>query len=257
MASLESILPLIPAYVLIFFRVAAMMVFAPLFGSARIPKRVRLMLACVLALGLAPTIAVPRIPSAPWTLAMGIGGEIIFGLAMGSILSFVFVAAQWAGQIIGQQMGLNIAAAIDPEFGGQGSLIGDLYFWLTLVIFLLIDGHHAMLRGLRASFDTLPPLSVGMDRSLLDTIVGLFQASTMLAVQMAAPILVTMLVVDLALGFVGKTVPQLNVLSAGLTLRTLIGMLVLIVGISLTSDVIRHAVFHAMKTVYVNYSTPV
>jgi flagellar biosynthetic protein FliR len=161
---------------------------------------------------------------------------------------------QWAGEVVGQQMGLNLAETFDPQFGNQGSIIGNLYFMLTLVIFIGINGHHAMLRGVRASFDSLPLLSVGINRSLLDLFIGLFQASTELALQLAAPVLVTLLVVDLALGFIGKTMPQLNVMSAGLTIRSLVGMIVLIVGISLTSQVIREAVIVDMNAVFQTYS---
>src|SRR5215210_7381717 len=100
------------------------------------------------------------LPDSAWELAMAIGGEMAFGLAMGMALSLVFIAAQWAGEMIGQQMGLNLSEVFDPQFGRQGSIIGEFYFMLTLVIFLSIGGHHAMIQGVRASFDTLPLLSV-------------------------------------------------------------------------------------------------
>jgi flagellar biosynthesis protein FliR len=185
--SLESALELMPVYVLVFFRVAAMMIFAPLLGSARIPRRVKGLLAAVLAMGLARTMAPVQLPATTWGLAVGIGGEIIFGLAMGMVLAFVFIAMQWAGEIIGQQMGLNMSEVFDPQFGAHGSLIGDLYFMAALVIFLSVNGHHAMLNGVRDSFISLPLLSVGMGKPLFDMIVGLFTASTTLAIQLAAP----------------------------------------------------------------------
>src|SRR4051812_31208616 len=114
--SVEWALALIPVYVLVFFRVAAMMIFAPLLGSARIPRRVKFLMAAVLALGLARSMTPGVImPSSAWGLAVGIGGEIIFGLAMGMVLSFVFIATQWSGEIIGQQMGLNLSEVFDPQ----------------------------------------------------------------------------------------------------------------------------------------------
>ena len=173
---------------------------------------------------------------------------------MGLILSMIFVAAQWAGEIIGQQMGLNLGETFDPQFGAHGSMIGDLYYFLALIVFISIDGHRAMIRGVYDSFNVLPLLSVGMSQPLLGMLVGLFQAATMLAMQLAAPLLVTMLIVDLILGFIGKTVPQLNILSAGISLRSLIGNFVLIAGLSLTSTVIRDALLRAMKTVYAGYA---
>jgi flagellar biosynthetic protein FliR len=158
--------------------------------------------------------------------------------------------------MIGQQMGLNLSEVFDPQFGAQGSLVGELYFMLTLVIFLTVRGHHAMLRGVKESFDALPLLSLGMDRPLFDMLTGMFQASTSLAFQLAAPMLVTMLVVDLALGFIGKTMPQLNIMSAGLSLRSALGMVIIIVGIIMTSDVLKEAVIDSLHEVRAAWSTP-
>ncbi len=253
---LDQALNFVPVYVLVLFRIAGMMIWAPMLGSARIPKRIKAMMACVLALGIAQGLTLSvQIPSTPWGLALAIGGEIIFGAAMGMIVSFIFVAGQWAGEIIGQQMGLNLGQTFDPQFGASGSMIGDLYFFLTLLVFMLINGHHAMIRGVHDSFAAVPLLSVGMTGDLLNLLIGLFHGATLLAMQLAAPMLVTMLVVDVVLGFVGKTVPQLNIMTAGISLRSLVGLFVLIVGLSLTSSVIRDALITASQTVYQNYSS--
>src|SRR6185503_18303420 len=241
-----SLLQLVPTFVLVFFRLAGMMLFAPLFGSTRIPRRVRALLVLVLAMGVAPSVPRAMLPDTTWELAVAIGGEMAFGLAMGMALSLVFVAAQWAGEMIGQQMGLNLSEVFDPQFGSSGSVLGELYFMLTLVVFLLIDGHHAMLKGVHDSFTSLPLLTVGVDRGVFDTVIGLLGGATVLAIRLAAPMLVTMLVVDLVLGLIGRTMPQMNVMSAGLTLRSVVGMVIVIVGLSLTSDVISGAVADAM-----------
>ncbi len=247
----------VPTFVLVFFRLAGMMAFAPLFGSSRIPKRVKVLLISVLALavtgGLSHTV---RLPDSVWELAVGIGGELIFGVAMGLAMSFTFTAAQWAGELMGQQMGFSLSEVFDPQFGGQSTVVGDMYFMLTLVIFLLVRGQHAMLLGVRDSFDALPLLSVGVTPSLLELIVGLFRACTVLAIQLAAPLLVTMLVVEVALGFVSKTMPQFNVMTAGLSMRSGIGMLVLIVSIGLSSSVIRGAVIDSMDMVRAAWTVP-
>ena len=255
--SYSQAIQLVPTYVLVFFRVTAMMTFAPLFGSTRIPRRVKQLLAMVLAAGLCASIKGPAtLPTNIWDLTLGIAGEIAFGLAMGTVLSFTFIAAQWAGEMIGQQMGLNMSEVLDPQFGASSTIIGDFYFMLTLDVFLLVGGHRLMIQGARASFDALPLLSMGVDRPLLDSIIGLFQACTTLAMQLAAPVLVTMLIVDLALGCIGKAMPQMNVMSAGLSIRSLIGLLVVVVGLSLTVDVIGDNLIDAMKFVLVKWSVP-
>ena len=241
-----GLLNFVPTFVLVFFRLAGMMLFAPLFGSTRIPRRVRALLVLILALGVTPAVEPASLPSSTWRLAMVIGGEMAFGLAMGMALSLVFVAAQWAGELIGQQMGLNLSEVFDPQFGAAGSVLGEMYFMLTLVVFLTLNGHHAMLDGVRDSFTHLPLMTVGIDKPLFDTVVGLLGGATVLAIRLAAPMLVTMLIVDLVLGLIGKTMPQMNVMSAGLTLRAVVGMVIVIAGLSLTSNVIYDALTDAM-----------
>jgi flagellar biosynthetic protein FliR len=247
---LQAAFNFVPIYVLVLFRIAGMMIWAPLLGSTQIPKRIKAMIACVLAASIAPSLSASvAIPSSPWTLAVAIGGEIVFGAAIGLILSLVFVAGQWAGEMIGQQMGLNLGQTLNPQFGGGGSVVGDLYFFLALLIFLSIGGHMALVKGVFDSFTALPLLTVSVNRPLFDTIVSVFQGATVLAMQLAAPMLVTMLVVDMVLGFVGKTVPQLNIMTAGISVRAMAGMLVLIVGLGLTSSIIRSQLFDAIGLV--------
>ena len=241
---------IVPVFVLVFFRTAGMMLAAPLFGSTRIPRRLKILFALVLAAGLLPGIgAPPRLPETSLQLAFGIGGELVFGLIMGLGLSLVFIAVSWAGEIMGQQMGINLAETFDPQFGGHGSLVGDMYFMLALIVFLGIRGHLAVIDGLAGSFKALPLLSAGMDKPLLDVFVGLLTGATILALKVAAPMLVTMLVVDLALGFIGKTMPQINVMTSGMTLRAGLGIAVLVVGLMLTSEIMRGALFDSLSTV--------
>jgi flagellar biosynthetic protein FliR len=246
----------VPTFILVVFRLAGMMLYAPLFGSARIPRRIRLMLALVLAAAFAQGVKpVVSLPDTTWGLALGIGGEMAFGLAMGMVMSFVFVAVQWAGELVSQQMGFSLGGVIDPEYGGQSSVMGDLYFMFTLVIFLLIGGHRTMVRGIRTSFDTLPLLSLGVNHDLLKTLLDLLQAATILAIQLAAPTLVTLLIVDLVLGLIGRTMPQMNVMSAALSVRAGMGVLIVWLGLNLTGSAVGKAIERSMDQVQTGWTT--
>jgi flagellar biosynthetic protein FliR len=248
--SFDGALQFVPLFVLVFFRTAGLMLAAPLLGSPKLFKRLRVLFALVLAAGLVNRVKVmPQLPDTVLQLAFGLGGELVFGLIMGLGLSLAFIAVTWAGEMMGQQMGMNIAETFDPQFGRGGSLVGDMYSMLTLITFMLIRGHHAMIEGLAASFDTLPLLGAGMSEGLFDLFVGLLTTATVLAVKVASPMLVTMLVVDVALGMIGKSVPQINVMNAGLTLRSGLGIAVLVVGLMLTNEVMRGALFDSMSTI--------
>jgi flagellar biosynthetic protein FliR len=236
--------------VLVLVRVAAMMMFAPVLGSSRIPRRVKALLAVVLTLGFAAGVPVPpTLPQTIWELTVGIGGEIVFGLAMGMVMSMSFIAAQWAGEMIGMQMGLNMSEVFDPQYGSHGSVIGDMYYMIATITFLVIGGHHAMIRGVQESFRHLPLMTVGMNGSIFSLLIGLVQSSAAIAFRMAAPVLVTMLVVDLALGLVGKAMPQFNVMAVGMSMRSVVGLIIVIIGVGLTSDVITESIMDSLETV--------
>ena len=249
---LNAALSFVPVFVLVVFRIAGFMLFAPFFGSARIPKRAKVLIAVILAVSLVSGVKPPaHLPITSLGTAVAITGEICFGLAIGMILSFVFIAAQWAGEMIGQQVGFNVAETFDPQYGQSSSMVGDMYYMLTLVIFLFMGGHRQMIRGMRDSFDTLPLLSVSINQSVLDLVVRLFETATMLAVRLAAPVLVTMLIVDMTLGFLGKTMPQMNVMTMGLSIKAMVGLVILIFGLMWYSipNVLQNALEESMTTV--------
>jgi len=254
--SLPDALNFIPTFILVFFRTCGLMLAAPLFGSTRIPRRVKVMLALVIAAGLVNGVTVPpQLPDTTLLLAFGIGGELIFGLLMGLGASLTFIAIHWAGEIMGQQMGFNMAASFDPQFGSGSSLVGDLYFMLALVVFLTIRGHHALIEGLASSFKSLPLLAAGIDANLFNVFLGLVTGATVLAIKLSAPMLISMLVVDLALGFIGKTMPQINVMNTGVTIRSIGGMAILIVGLALATSVFTESLIEGLNTITQLWST--
>jgi len=247
---LSDALNFVPLFVLVFFRVCGLMLSAPVFGSTRIPRRVKVLFALVTAAGLVNGVKVPpAMPATTGELAIGIGGELLFGMVMGLGVGLTFIAVSWAGEIMGQQMGFNLAESFDPQFGGSGSIVGDLYFMLTLVVFLLIGGHHQLILGVAASFKTLPLLAAAFDANLLNVFLGLVTGSTVLAIKLAAPMLVALLVVDVALGFISKTMPQINVMNTGVTIRSVAGMVILIVGLALATGVISDSLIDGVNTV--------
>ncbi|HEX8322528.1 MAG TPA: flagellar biosynthetic protein FliR [Tepidisphaeraceae bacterium] len=238
------------AYVLAFFRLAGLMIMAPLFGSARVPKRVKLLFAIAATVGM--TSVLPGTVDLPPDLGhvtFAVAGELIFGLAMGSIVSFTFIAAQWAGEMIGQQIGFNLSEVFDPQYGQAGSLVGDLYFMLTLIVFLAIGGPGMLLTAVFDSFKSVPLLTLGFDIKLFDAFTELFTSATTLAMRLAAPMFFTMLVVDLAMGCIGKAMPQFNIMSAGLPIRSILGILVLAGGLVISSEALSDAMLTNLRIV--------
>lgn len=239
---------LLPSFAAALTRVGAMFIFAPFFGSAKIPKRVKALTAIALAFCVTANLPPVAWPPTVWHLAAGIAGELLFGLAMGTTMSLVFVGAQWAGEVIGQQLGFNLGQVFDPQFAG-GTVISDMLYMLSLTIFLFLNGHHALMIALNDSFAHLPVFTAGVGDGALEVIFGLMTSCTTLAMKLSAPILATMIVTDLVLGFLSKTMPQLNIMSMGQNLRALIGMGVLVAGLVITSETMTGAILDAMATV--------
>jgi flagellar biosynthetic protein FliR len=217
---------LLPATLPLLARVGGIVACAPPFAGAAVPRKVRAMLAVALTVGLSPAIELPPLPST-------IGGLI--RLAM----SLLFVAAQWAGSLMAMQLGLNLGEAFDPTADSVGSPLGHAYWLLTVVIFLGLNGHHALVRGIRSSFQTLPMLRVIDGTVMLDTFVRLLGTATSLAVRLAVPVFVTMFIVDLAIGMVGRTVPQVGLMTAGVAVRSIVGLIVMVLGMALAATVLQ------------------
>lgn len=255
--NLRALLDLVPAYVLVGFRVSGLMLFSPLFGSARIPNRIKLMLALMIAVGMLQG-PMPRvvIPETILGMAVAVGIELLFGLAIGLIAGLVFVAAQWAGEVIGQQLGFSMSEMFDPNFSSGGSVIGELYFLLTMAIFLIVGGHREMILGIHQSLAILPPPISQFDPHLLSTVVDTLSAILVIALRLAAPVFVTMLIVDLAMGAIGKTMPQLNVMTAGISIRAMVGLLVLALGASVAAGVLQNAIAQSLGIYRTIVGTP-
>jgi flagellar biosynthetic protein FliR len=232
-------------------RIGAALAVLPPFAHLAIPRRVRAMIAIALTLGLAPGLNLSAASiNTTGALAMALGGEVLIGLAMGLAIGLVFAAANWGGELISQQLGLNLSEAYDPASGGaEGTPLGRAYWMLAVVVFLAANGHHALLRGLRGSFDTVPIATAANGQAIVTMLIALLQSATMLALQLAAPAFVATLAADIALGLAGKTIPQLGGLAVGLPLRAMTGLIVIIAGIALTVGVLQGATVNWMQLV--------
>ena len=104
-----------------------------------------------------------------------------------------------------------------------------------------MDGHHALVRGIQSSFQTLPTLQAVNAPALLDMLVKLLGTATSLAVRLAAPVFITMFIVDLAIGMVGRTVQQVGLMTAGIALRSIAGLIVLALSMALATTLLQGA----------------
>lgn len=222
---LESV---ISAALLIGVRVSGLMLFAPFLGSESLPAQIKIALTVGLTILLYPVYR--PLPVAGDTLSwVGIvSGELLVGLMLGLAVQFVVEAAQIAGQLIGVQAGYSLVTLLDPQTQADTPVMATFNQLFAVLIFLQLNVHHWLLRGLASSFVYLP---AGQTLSKLRSSGSLLQAAGSLwlvGVQLAAPVVVATLLVDLTLGFLSKASPQLPVLFVGLSLKNLVALAVLV-----------------------------
>ena len=232
-----NLLPLIQDYIPLFgvilIRVAGIVVAIPAFSSRSVPLHVRIGLLIGFTVILFPIVSDQVRPlSLSWPQVVPLlFTEFMVGMVLGFAISFVMNAFIIAGELIGIQMGINLISALDPVAGGQVPILGQFMGLLGMLIFLAIDGHHMMFEALVASFQLVPPMHVHFSGFLVESVLKLGLGMFVLALKVGAPVMIAVFIVTLAMGILGRTLPQLNVMLNNVPMTIGVGLLVL--GLSL------------------------
>jgi flagellar biosynthetic protein FliR len=209
-------------------RVSALMVFAPFFASATIPPRIKASLTVALTALLYPVVGA-SLPALSGTSGwLVVGGEFVIGLIMGITLQFVFEGVVLAGQIVGFQVGHSLANLINPLNDVETPILSNFYQMVALLIFLQLDVHHWVLRGLVKSFQYCPPGMVVVNSVVAEQVWRAAGGMLVMAVQIAIPVLVATILIDISLGFLGRASPQLPVLLVGFSVKSVVALLVVV-----------------------------
>ncbi len=237
------------SFLLVFVRCSAMMLASPLFGAQNTPLQVRifttLAIAGALTCVLKPSIGPP--PADLYAFAGAVTKEALAGLLIGSFMSLVLLAAQMAGSVIDLQMGLGMSQAMNPLTGVPVTVLSQFKFMLALVVFLSMDCHHTMIVAFARSYDSMPALAYDGLPAIKNGFIGLLGQLTLLALQMAAPVLAVSLIVDAGLGIVNKAVPQMQAMLVGIPAKAIMGMIALSVGLPAMTGAISTGVGAAFR----------
>ena len=148
-------------------------------------------------------------------------------LIIGFLFSLFFSGVRMGGGIVGFQMGLLMANVLDPEAGSQISVVAEFWIVIASLIFLAIDGHHAIISAFADSYHLLPVGAVGFSGPAGEVIIRLSAYAFIMAIKISAPIIITLFLVSVSLGVVARTVPQMNIFIVGMPLKIGIGFLVM------------------------------
>jgi flagellar biosynthesis protein FliR len=247
------------AFFLVLARVSPLFLLAPLFSSSMVPMRARGVVAVALAIGIAP-IAVnagdgQQLPLDMWMLAGLLAKELLVGLGFSFMLAALFAAVQVAGSILDTLVGFSFGALIDPITGSAGGVLNQLYGLLGAMIFVVINGDAWVIQGLARTYEAIPLAAAPDVNSLVQGAQLAFSGILGAAVQVAAPVMLAVLLTDIGFGLLSRVVPQLNVFAVGFPAKVTVGLV--LVGASLPfvagwlSDELQNSVSAALRTLKV------
>lgn len=230
----------IAAVMLLALRVGPLFVLTPGLGNAAVPVRVRAGLGLALAAILVSAhpdwrAQVPQSPG-PWLQAAA--GELVIGLAWAFGLFCAFGAFLFGGRLLDIQIGFGVATLFDPSSRAASPLLGTALNLMALAIFFAVEGHHQILRVVAASLSAVPPGS-GIERVDGALVLAAFGSMFTFGLAVVAPAVITLLLLDVALGVVARTMPQMNIFIVAMPLKVAVGLLVLMLGVGQMGPLIR------------------
>ncbi len=242
------------ALIFVFIRLTAFFVTVPVFFPKGTPIAVKTAVVLVLSYALMPgvyTSNVPAINSMGLFVTFAIN-EVITGLTLGFITNLCFNFIRFAGSLIDLQIGFGMITMYDPNSNSNTTLMEHLMYWIGIIIFLTIDGHHMLIRQLIDSFNYVHIGGFVLYQDSIREIVKAFAEFFAIGIKIAIPIVLIILLTDLTLGLVARAVPQLNVMILGLPIKIVVGLAVFSLALPLIINLIVKS-FTSMPDVFKNF----
>ena len=211
-------------------RVGGLLMVAPLFGTRTVPRRVKGMLAMALAFAMAPLAGPPPpLPGVDPLTVLTVAREVLIGVGMGFVLRLAFEAGALAGEFIAQGTGLSFAVLADPLRGTNAGVVGQWFYLCFALIFLAMNGHLMLVELLADSWKAVP-LQSGWTPTpeALGAIANFGGQMFLVGIQIALPVVLAMLVVNLAFGVMSRAAPALNPIQLGLPASLLLGLVLMV-----------------------------
>lgn len=222
-------------------RPGMLVIATPFFGAVSAPAVVRVGLTLLFGLLLAPIVKLPGTLE-PAVLTAMLLREVAIGLSLALAIRILVFGAEFAGQFAGYSIGLSLGSLIDPQSGVRNNTIAILYGNIVVLVAFATNAHHRLLSALANSYTALPPGIGGVDATLAGHVAGMLGLVFVIGVRLAAPVVIVLLVVELAMGLVGRVAPALNVMMSGAPIRLAVGLLVVAAAVSAMPQVIAHYV---------------
>ena len=222
--TIEQIGAWVGSYFWPFVRISALFMVAPVFGAQMVPVRIRVMLAFILSL-----LVAPLLPPAPGVDPVSLAGvmlmaqQVLIGTAMGFMVHMVFQTLVIAGEAMANGMGLGFARMVDPANGVQVPVISQFFIIMATLLFVTLNGHLMLIDLVVRSFHLLPIGEGGLSPAGFRMVAAWGSQMFVGALLIALPAVTAMLVVNVSLGVITRAAPQLNIFAVGFPLMILLG----------------------------------
>lgn len=220
-------------FILVLARMSAFLVTWPVLGSVNVPANVKVLLSLLLSLVIFPTIpkSAYMVISNWQELMFYTLKEVAIGLVLAYVSTFFFYIVSVAGDLVGISMGISSAKIFNPTLSSSMTPIDQFYYVFAVILFLALNFHHVFLTGLVHSYDIVPVNTWSFDMSSFAEVALFGRRILIVGLQLAAPVLVSILLINITLAIIGRAVPQINVLITSLPMNILAGLLVLMVSV--------------------------
>ena len=220
-------------FTLVLARTSTLLMTAPIFGTQGLPRRVRALIAVAISLLVTPVYLGTSLPPVEQMFDYGrlLANEALTGLLLGLSVSIMFSGIQVAGQIVSQMSGLSIAAVFDPAFEEDASVFSQLFYFVTMAVFVAVGGHRLVTEALLDTFAAAPPGHAMLGSNFVEVLTNIATQSFSLGIKAAAPLLTALLISNLVLGLISRTLPQINVIAVGFGVNSLLALGVLFLSI--------------------------
>lgn len=216
---------------LVSLRLTGIFLFTPLFLSVNVPVQVRGAFVVALSFFLAINLPVVHTVENIHSLLAASVSELLLGVVLAFGISAVFALFSFGGRLLDVQMGFGVANLIDPSTNTQAPLLGTFLQMMAVFAFFLVNGHHMLIRGLFYSFNSIPPGEAGMAVDITQ-IVAQFGLMFSYGLVVVAPVVVTLLLLDIGFAVVSRTMPQVNMFIVGMPIKVFAGILVLAISLN-------------------------
>lgn len=216
-------------FVLILTRISGLVISAPVLGLKSAPMQVRIVLAVALAVLVTPFHwqVTATMPANMVGLSLLLVQELLIGLSLGLSIHVLFTGVHVTGQMMGQMSGMSLAEVYDPAQEASVPVLSDIMDRVAVAVFVIIGGHRQLMLVLLDTFRWMPPGKTAFGPTLVDALTEVTTQSLTLGVRAAAPAMVALLLANLILGLISRTLPQLNVMALGFGINILLVLMVL------------------------------